>query len=280
MMQHNWKGSGTAATPRATMIMLCLALVAPPALAGQRVFHSTQSANLPTTETLRGGNWLFEISHRFSPRISEGVGALWGLDGPVYNRLGLSFAPADGLLLSVIRSNLDDNLELNAKGRFHEGAIGTSRLAIAAMGGAAWNMDVAPVDGATDNEFQGYVQLIADVLTLDERVAIGVAPAWIHNPRLRDMETFSAVAVGLHGQWYLTDAMSLLGEWIFREEIADTPHDSGTFGIELETRGHFFKIVVTNQDRMQPTQFLAGSRHAFTWDELRLGFNLTRVLPF
>ena len=76
------------------MIMLCLALVAPPALAGQRVFHSTQSANLPTTETLRGGNWLFEISHRFSPRISEGVGALWGLDGPVYNRLGLSFAPA------------------------------------------------------------------------------------------------------------------------------------------------------------------------------------------
>jgi hypothetical protein len=264
----------------AATLMLFLVLTVPPGLSAQRVFHSTQSANLPTTETLRGGNLLFEISHRFSPPISEGADALWGLDGPVYNRLGLSFAPTDRVLLGVIRSNLDDNLEFNAKGRFYEGARGASRFAIAAMGGAAWNMDVVPVDGATDNEFQGYVQLIADVLALDERVAVGLAPAWIHNPRLRDTDTLSAVAVGLHGQWYLTDAMSLLGEWIFSEEIADTPYDSGTFGIELETRGHFFKIVVTNQDRMQPTQFLAGSQHAFTWDELRLGFNLTRVLPF
>ena len=141
-------------------------------------------------------------------------------------------------------------------------------------------MGVFVSEGAEDNEFQFYAQLLANVLLLDERVAVGVVPSWLHNARVRDFEANNAISVGLHGQWYLTGAMSLLGEWIFSEEVTDSEHDSGTFGIELETRGHFFKIIVTNQDRMQPTQFLAGSRNEFTWDQLRFGFNLTRLLPF
>ena len=47
------------------------------------VFHSAQSANLPTAETLFQGEWQFEISHRFFPPFAEGYDALWGLDGPV-----------------------------------------------------------------------------------------------------------------------------------------------------------------------------------------------------
>ena len=47
------------------------------------VFHSTQSANLPTAATLAKGELLFEISHRFRPPISSGIGEFWGLDGPV-----------------------------------------------------------------------------------------------------------------------------------------------------------------------------------------------------
>ena len=72
-----------------------------------------------------------------------------------------------------------------------------------------------------------------------------------------------------------------MGEWILSEARGDDlTHDGGTFGIELRTRGHFFKIVVTNQSRMNPTQFLGGTNKAFRPDEWRFGFNLTRLLPF
>jgi Membrane bound beta barrel domain (DUF5777) len=259
--------------------VMALAGVLPSAAAGQKVFHSTQSANLATTETLRGGNWLFEISHRFTPPISDGAGAFWGLDGPAYNRLGLAYAPVNRVLVGVIRSNLDDNLELNVKARAWNGDVVGARVTLGGMAGGAWNMDVVEVDGAEDNEFQFYAQFLANVL-IGESVAVGVVPSWLHNPRLRDFEKNNSIAVGLHGQWYLTRSMSVLGEWIFSEEIPDTPFDSGTFGIEFETRGHFFKIIATNQIRMQTTQFLAGSANSFALDELRLGFNITRLLPF
>ena len=89
-----------------------------------------------------------------------------------------------------------------------------------------------------------------------------------------------AVAIGVNGQWYFTDSISLLGEWIFSEQIQDAENDSGTFGMGIETRGHSFKLVVTNQTRLQPTQILGGSASPFDLDQLRLGFNITRLLPF
>jgi hypothetical protein len=92
-----------------------LLLAAPLPAAAQAVFHSHQAANLPTAETLAQGSWLFEISHRFDRAFSEGSEAFWGLDGPVYNRLGLVYAPTGSLMLGIHRTNLEDNLELNAK---------------------------------------------------------------------------------------------------------------------------------------------------------------------
>lgn len=245
----------------------------------QQIFHSTQSANLPTAETLRGGNWLFEISHRFVPPISDGSDALWGLDGPVYNRLGLSYAPSDRVIVGVQRTNNDDNLELNLRVRSLSGDVGGVRYKVAAGGGIAWNTDVFETEGAVDNEMQLYAQVAVNV-ALGENAAIGLVPTFLRNPRILDVDSETAVAIGVHAQAYLTDALSVLGEWIFSEEIPDLEHDSGTFGIELETRGHFFKIIVTNQSRMNPTQYLGGTPNPFNADNLRFGFNVTRLLPF
>ena len=86
--------------------------------------------------------------------------------------------------------------------------------------------------------------------------------------------------LGPHAQVYTSGALSFLGEWILSEAREGFANDAGTFGIELRTRGHFFKIVVTNQVLTNPTQFLAGTNNDFIADEWRLGFNITRLLPF
>jgi hypothetical protein len=263
-------------------ILLALVATTSP-LHAQRIFHSTQAANLPTTETVRAGNLLFEISHRFLPPVSEGADQLWGLDGPIWNRLGLSYGLADDVMIGVQRSNLEDNLELNAKIVVLEGGRAPLAVNLGAMGGVAWNTD--PVSAtAEDNEVQLYVQLLFDVL-LAEELAVGLVPTYLRNPLIIDAEAESAFALGLHAQWYFGDGISLLGEWIFTEAREEPGRgalndDAGTLGIEIETRGHFFKILLTNQPRMNPTQFLAGAPVPFEPDELRLGFNITRLLPF
>lgn len=243
------------------------------------VFHSTMAANLQTAETLRKGEWLVEISHRFLPPVSDGSDALWGLDGPVFNRLGLAYAVSDRVMVGVLRSNLTDNVELNAKARLLEGGRDGVPFMVGAMGGLAWNTQLPDLPAYDGNERQAYAQVMVNAL-VGGRLAVGVTPTLLHNPRLEDTATENAVALGLNGQLYLSPGVSLMGEWVVSGSRPGLEHDAGTFGIELETGGHFFKLVLTNTARMNPTQNLGGTPFAFSADQLKLGFNITRLLAF
>lgn len=256
-----------------------LVLAAPARASAQAVFHSHQAANLPTAETLPSGSWLFEISHRFDTPFSDGASALWGLDGPVRNRLGLTYAPTGSLMLQLQRSNFEDNVDFNAKLSVFEGGAASLPVEVAVLGGVAWNTQVFETEGAEDNESQAYAQLVLNAMA-GGRFALGVVPTWLHNPRILDVEAADAFVLGLNGQAYLTDSISFLAEWIVSEARAGLEHDPVTMGFEIETRGHFFKLLVTNQARMNPTQYLAGTPTSFAPDEWRFGFNITRLLPF
>ena len=253
---------------------LALLVAVPSTVSAQEIFHSIQSANLPTAETLPKGSWLFEISHRFGPLNSGGEG-LWGIDGPVNNRLGLAYAPHDRVLLALQRSNIDDNLGLNAKVGVWSGGSEGLPLKVALMAGAA--VSTQPFEpGAEDNESQLYSQILLNAL-FGGRFAVGVVPTYLHNRSLPDASAEGAVAVGVHGQLYVSPSMSLLAEWLVSEATAARPNDPAAFGIEFQTRGHFFKLIVTNQGLLNPTQFLGGAAGPDDW---RFGFNITRLLPF
>jgi len=244
------------------------------------IFHSPQSANLPTATVIGAGQWQFEISHRFLPPFSDGAGALWGLDGPIYNRLGLSYAPTDRLMVHVVRSNLDDNLELGGKVRVLEGGGETTvPFQVALAGGFAWNTAIEATGGYENNESQAYAQLVVNTL-VGRRLAIGVVPSLLHNPTIADRDAPTELTVGLNGELYLGRYLSLLGEWNVSPPRGELVHDAVSLGLQIETGGHFFKLVATNSARPNPTQFLGGTPYAFKPKEWRFGFNVTRLLAF
>ena len=112
------------------------------------------------------------------------------------------------------------------------------------------------------------------------RLAVGAVPTFLYNVSIPDADEESAFAVGLVGQLYADNALSLFVEWLVSEERVGQENDAATFGVEIETRGHFFKLMVTNQVLLNQTQFLGGTSVDFTPDEWRLGFNIQRLLPF
>ena len=286
--------------PSLCAAVFCAAV--PAAASAQNVFESTQSATLPTAAGMNAGDILIEISHRFG-HLSDGASDLWGLDGFVLNRLGLAYAPHDHFALGVLRSNSMDNLELNA--RFASLALDAATVPVefAVQSGVAWNLqdeagddheghqhqvlddgkaDTAARDDDTAeaNEMQAYAQVIANAMLAD-RLALGVVPTLLWNPRIQDHDAEAAVSVGVNGQLYLDHRWSLFGEWIFSQAREDQEYDSGSFGVEIRTRGHFFKLVVTNQHQMNPTHTLAGAAEDFldpgSW---RFGFNIQRTVRF
>jgi hypothetical protein len=244
-----------------------------------RIFHAPAAINLPTTETLQRGFYQFEISHRFVPPFSGGFDDLYGLDGPVNIRLGLGYAPTDHLLITLARSNVRDNVDLQVK--YGRVSTGKSSLPVqgALVAGVAWNTDVPWHSGRYWRDVQLYGQAIVNFRPTS-RWAVGIVPTFLYNSILESADVERALTLGVYGQWYLTRIFSLMAEWNITEAGYYYRHDAAAFGIELETGGHFFKIVATNSTALNPSQFVIGTNDRFEPDNWRLGFNITRLLKF
>jgi len=243
-----------------------------------KLFHSTQVISLPTAEVLNSGEFQFEISHRFIPAFSDGYDALYGLDGPVNMRLGLGFAPYDRLFIVLARSNLGDNIDLQAKYQLLRHRSETMPVLVAIMGGGAWNSAKrADRDRGDARNFQGYAQLIINTM-IKKRLALGVVPSVVRNSDVTSEDTENLLALGLYGQLYVNRLLSLMLEWTPDLSGYAAPDQPVAFGFELETGGHFFKIFATNSVAINPSQYLYGTTDNFDPDNWRFGFLITRLL--
>lgn len=244
-----------------------------------QLFHSTHGINLPTAEVMQQGNFEFEVSHRFVPVISDGSRHLWGFDGPSNIRLALGYAYSNDGYVTLGRSNVQDNLDLNVKHQLFAFRSEMLPVLVAARLGGAWNSDVADRDAGDSRNFQYYAQLIVNAMYA-ERFAFGVVPSYVDNSRITHRNRQYSFVVGLHAQYYITDVLNVVAEWIPTVTGWRTRHNTVAFGIELETGGHFFKIIASNNDLLNPAQVLAGASDSFNDGDLHIGFNITRLLAF
>jgi len=251
------------------------------------LFHSTQLINLPTAETLSKEDFQLEISHRFLPPVSEGTSSLYGLDGPAYIRLGLGYAITSRFMITLARSNQRDNVDLQLKYKVMRFRALKAPVVVGMLGGAAWNTEVIGRSDGDDRNMQAYFQLIINTV-IGKKLAVGVVPSYLYNSFLESDDIEHALTVGLYGQYYLTKTLSLLAEWNIAEGsqyseasyYGKYKYDAAAFGIELETGGHFFKIILSNSVSLNASQYLIGTNSKFKSDEWRLGFAITRLLQF
>ena len=55
-------------------------------------------------------------------------------------------------------------------------------------------------------------------------------------------------------------------------------HHSLAWGLSLDTGGHTFYLIATNNTRLSPSQFLVGAPYDAAPDNWRTGFGITRFL--
>lgn len=241
------------------------------------LFHSTHAVNLPTAETLQKGNLEFEISHRFIPTIKSGSKDLYGFDGPVNMRIALGYGITDRLFAALGRSNENDNVDLWLKYNAIQIPGKVLPFVIALRGGAAWNTDVTDRADGDSKNFQYYGQLIINTM-LDKKLGIGIVPSYLDNSYILTDDRQYSFTLGTNLQYYFTPLFNVLFEWNPAVTGFRMRSNPVAFGIELETGGHFFKVVLTNSIYLNPSQYLAGSLQSFNSGEWHIGFNITRLL--
>ncbi len=242
-----------------------------------KLFHSTHAINLETAHTISQTNIEFQIYNRFVPPISEGFDFFYGLDGPANIRLGLAYGITDDLTVGLARSSNFGNVDLRARYVPLKTRTDIAPVAVAVQGGMAWNTNVfGRIDGHHKN-YQFYGQAIFNTL-IEEKLGIGVVPSFLYNGDFLSEENYNSVALSVYAQYYFLRRFSVLAEWTGVVDGFERDYDCVSIGVEIQTAGHFFKILVTNSLTQNPSHYLAGANQPFTWDDIRLGFNTTRLL--
>lgn len=251
------------------------------------LFKSTQSFNLPTAETLQKGDFEFEISHRFIPSINTGIRRLYGIDGPVNMRLALGYALTNRLVVTLGRSNVNDNVDLWAKYKLLQFSNDFIPVVAAIRVGAAWNTlvfeqsDGSERSSSDTRNYQYYGQFIVNGM-IEKKLGIGIVPSYLYNSYIYTDEKKYSFTLGTNIEYYFSKLLGVIFEWNPTITGFRTAYNPVAFGIELNTGGHFFKILLTNSAQLNPSQFLAGEgdysfNNSRDW---RIGFNITRLLKF
>ena len=254
------------------------------------LFRAIKTANYPTAETLDRGDFHYEISHRFLPTIDGGYEDNFGFDGPANIRTALSYGLSDRLLLTLGRSSVLDNLDLQVQYRWLQFPSDNFPMALALNGGIAWNTDIPDnIDrgAASADNFQYFGQLVVNALLLDKKLGLGLVPSYLYNSTIFSVDKQYTFTLGTYAQYYFDDMWGVWVEYspalsgyqgILVQNEGTRSHDSLAWGLALDTGGHTFYIFATNNTRLSPAQYLVGAPDDAAPDNWRLAFGITRHL--
>ncbi len=252
-------------------------------------FEGWKVVNLPTTRMVDARTWLFLISHRFNPALSAGYDAFWGLDGSGIIFLSMGYAPSDDLLFVLGRSNAADNIELQGKARLLAQTLdGATPLSLAAHASVNWITEqIGDLDRLRGEAFKVSGQLVAS-RELAAGLGLLLAPGVLVNPNEASGEDDVLLTVGLGGRWRFHRNLSLVAEWVpivagySRTTTFGNVNrfDSWGGGLEIGVGGHVFQIVLTNSVGLATDQYLRGGDLDIREGDVRLGFNIFRLLRF
>ncbi|HED10873.1 MAG TPA: hypothetical protein ENJ10_09315 [Caldithrix abyssi] len=260
------------------------------------LFHSIQLANLPTTESLARGDFFYEIAHRFGT-VSSGIEGFFGLDGPVNMRTALAYGFSDRLMVTLGRSNIMDNVDLKVKYKLEALESSLLPMTFALQAGVALNSEVYGLSGKRrvrdKRNLQYFGQFIVNGLFWEKKLGVGLAPSVVYNSFIfagdYRLDTKYTLTLPLYAQYYFNRMWSLFveygmvtGGW----QGGVTPGEAENFkssnslgaGVAIETGGHVFYLFVTNNRRLNSSQYLIGADAPFRRDRLVLAFSITRVL--
>lgn len=260
-----------------------------PAKVKLELFHATQTSNFQTTESLDKGNWMYEISHRFTTPFNDGFDALWGFDGPAKIRFSLGYGITENLMVNFGRSNNTDNYDLQFKQKLFQLDNRILPSVISLVGGIALNTEV-PVNidrSATDGDnFQFYTQLIYNTMLFDKKLGIGIVPSYLYNSFIYAVDKQYSFTVGTYLHYYANRMWSF---WIEHNAIVagyqgrirldeiGKSYNTLAFGSTIETGGHIFNFVISNNTRLNTSQFLVGAdRSSSNKEGWRMGFGILR----
>lgn len=247
-------------------------------------FKGTRLANGHSIETKNAGSLEFIFAHRFGA-INGGAYEMFGLDEALV-RLGLDYGITDWLSFSIGRNSFDKTMDSYVKIKALRQSTGARAFPFSAtvlLGGAYKfspknNSDVS--DDFKNGDRLSYTGQILIARKFSTNFSFQLMPTIVHkNAVVKSIEENDQFALGFGGRIKLTKSVAITTEYYHNfSEKDDSPYYNPlAFGIDIETGGHVFQLVLTNAVGLTERAFITETLDDFFDGDIHLGFNVTRT---
>ena len=245
-------------------------------------FKGTRIVNGHSIENKNDKELEFIIAHRFG-RINTGLYALFGLDNANI-RFALEYGLTDNLTIGAGRSSYEKTYDSFLKYSLIKQKKGENSfpVAISLFGSAAVKTlrDYDPADKRSFAESLFYVGQVLIAKKFSPSLSLQLTPTYVHRNTVRILEDpHDIFALGFGGRIKLSKRVALNTEYYytFDESRSINTRNSLAFGVDIETGGHVFQIILSNAITMIEKSFITETTGNFFGGDIHLGFNLSRT---
>lgn len=244
-------------------------------------FKSTRLVNGQTMETKGKGALEFIFAHRFGP-ISSGAYELYGLD-QAYVRLGLEYGITDQLGVGIGRNSEDKTMDAYLRYKFLRQREGGMPVTVTAFGIAGYKFSPRDEDASYDIQPVDRLSYVGQLLIarkFSSALSLQLMPSLVHKNAVdATIEKNNMAAIGFGGRLKVTKSVALTTEYYYRIGVpeANPYYNPVGFGIDIETGGHVFQLVMTNSRGLTERAFLTETNGDFFAGDISFGFNVTRT---
>ncbi|HZL10950.1 MAG TPA: DUF5777 family beta-barrel protein [Prolixibacteraceae bacterium] len=248
-------------------------------------FKASRIINGHSIEQMKKKQLDFRISHRFGT-LNNGAYGLFGLDQSKIH-FSLEYGLTDWLMLGVGRASQNKTYDSFAKFRLLRQSSGAKSMPIALSYFTSVEMNTLKFQDPTrTNYFSSrltYVNQILIARKFNENFSFQLTPTYIHRNFVQtELDQNDIFAMGAGARYKLSKHLSLNAEYYYtynpNSKFLETRYyNACSVGIDIETGGHVFQIMLTNSLGMREGTFIPATTDSWTDGGIHLGFNISRV---
>lgn len=258
-------------------------------------FKTSRLINLATNEQVKKGELDFRIAHRFGDIAGNGGGAstFFGFDQIADIRFSFDYGLSDRWVIGIGRSKgayqQQQIFDLTTKYKILEQETNGMPVGLSFNGGMTYTTMESSIDPVQATYFKKsmahrlnyYGQAIL-VKKVSSHLSIILAPTAIQRNLVTPGDLNTQFAIGLGARMKISRRAAIIADFYQMVNRSNLQKATGYLppiglGYELETGGHVFHVLLSNNRGLVESQFITANREDLTLGQLRLGFNISRV---
>jgi opacity protein-like surface antigen len=248
-------------------------------------FKATRILNGHSIERTQEGQLDFRISHRFG-KINSGAYEFFGLD-QAHIHLGLEYGIKDWIMVGIGRGTFEKTVDGFTKFSLLRQSSGVRNMpvSISFMSGIYVN-GLHKSDPDMDNYFRhrlAFAQQLMIARKFNPSISLQLTPSYLHRNLMETSNDQKDIfALGAGSRIKLSKRISFNAEYFYLfipdNETLDTEiFNPLSLGIDIETGGHVFQIILTNSVGMTENAFLGHTTGRWLDGDIHIGFNISRM---